>query len=193
MLRNPWRVFNKTSVIVNRFQPFQKAENWGEIGRILFTELRWPFRWQGAIFQDQKSFLPLTRSGEACAPTKSTFDSGNGLADRKRPEEKKAVKRLTTKKCGSPLRGTYHRRYQAPSSGLPPFYLQSLKISSNAISTAVFRLFSIMLKICASKVDCFFFFFLSLSYWLIWFLPHLWFWFDWLPGFRCIGLSFFCG
>jgi hypothetical protein len=54
-------------------------------------------------------------------------------------------------------------------AGFRPFYFQSLKISSNAISTAVFRLFSIMLKICASNVDCFFFFFffLSLSYWLI--------------------------
>jgi hypothetical protein len=75
----------------------------------------------GAIFRDQKSFFPLSRSGGACALTKSAFDSENGLADRKRPEEKEAVKRLTTKKCGSPLRGTYHRRYQAPSSGLPPF------------------------------------------------------------------------
>lgn len=174
MLRNPWRVFNKTSVIVNRFQPFQKAEKSGKTAPILFTELRWPFRLRGAIFQDQKSFLPLTRSGEACAPTKSTFDSGNGLADRKRPEEKKAVKRLTTKKCGSPLSWTSQLGETLRETGFRRFYFHSLRMSSNAISNAVLRLFCIMRNISASKTDCFFFFLsLSFCYWLILSSPHL--------------------
>ena len=48
---------------------------------------------------------------------------------------------------------------------LPPHsYFQSLKMSSSALSNAVFKLFSIMLIISASRMDCFFFFRFSLSF-----------------------------
>ena len=50
---------------------------------------------------------------------------------------------------------------------LPPFcYLKSFRISSNAMSMAVFRLFYMIRIISASRMDCFFFFFFSLSFWL---------------------------
>jgi hypothetical protein len=45
-------------------------------------------------------------------------------------------------------------------------YFQSLKMSSNARSKAVFRLFYMMLMISASKMDFYFFFFFSFSFWL---------------------------
>ena len=50
---------------------------------------------------------------------------------------------------------------------LSPFsYLKSFRISSSAMSMAVFRLFYMIRIISASRMDCFFFFFFSLSFWL---------------------------
>jgi hypothetical protein len=60
----------------------------------------------------------------------------------------------------SPSQGLFDREAAAAS-----LYFQSFKISSSAISRAAFRLFCMMLRICASSADCFFFFFLSLSFW----------------------------
>ena len=58
-----------------------------------------------------------------------------------------------------PSQGLFDREAAAASR-----YFQSFKISSSAISRAAFRLFCMMLRICASSAD-FFFFFLSLSFW----------------------------
>ena len=100
-------------------------------------------------------------------PRNDLFVLGDGLSDCQRPEEKEAVIRHITKKCGSPFHDLSVGR-TVRELGFRRFYFQSLKISSNAISRAAFILLFRIANISASRVD-FFFFFLSLSffYWLI--------------------------
>jgi hypothetical protein len=71
-------------------------------------------------------------------------------------------------KGGSQLRRSLNQGYLLFGVGCRRNrYFQSLKMSSNARSKAVFRLFYMMLMISASKMDFLFFFFLSFSFWLI--------------------------
>ena len=85
--------------------------------------------------------------------------SGNGFGGCVRKTDSHTVRRTKTKKAET----------DSVVNRSPLSYFQSFSISSSAISNAVFRLFSIMLNISASRTDCsFFFFFLSFSfYWLI--------------------------
>ena len=124
-------------------------------------------------FRDKNFLMPRCRIGEVCAPTKSAFHSGERFLGLSTSRRKGTVRRDITKKSGSLLAEPLNCENR-PVSVLPPFYFQSLKISSNAASNADCRPFSMILNISASRVD-FFFFFLSLSffYWLILSLPHL--------------------
>ena len=59
-------------------------------------------------------------------PRNDTFDLEHGSPGCHRPEAKEAVRRPTTKKCGSPLTEPLNWENR-PGSGLPPFLFPILK------------------------------------------------------------------
>ena len=121
-------------------------------------------RMAGGIFRENQRTVCRFNFGVGIAPAKWHFQFRRRFCWLWSAGEPLAVGRQKTKKGGS-------RSFQ---NGFRLDYFQSLKISSNAISKAVFILFSINLKISASITD-FYFFFLSLSFiflLLILFSPH---------------------
>ena len=59
---------------------------------------------RGVYFRNRKTADPHSRFAWALLSLSSTFVSDDGSHAHHRPEAKEAVRRLTTKKCGSPLR-----------------------------------------------------------------------------------------
>ena len=104
-------------------------------------------------------FRPFAETGGVVCctrPRNGTFVLKDGFPD--------CLRQSHTNPSDGPQR---KKRREVPLGNLSPFfYLKSFRISSNAKSMAVFRLFCIIRIISASRMDCFFFFFFSLSFWL---------------------------
>lgn len=117
---------SKTDVSVNNFYQLQKAEYWGKIAPILYRKLRRPFREHGGLVYGTKNpRFPDYVYTWLALPRNQLFIPANGLGGCQRPEEKEAVRRHITKKCGSPLHRCSHLREQERSSGLPHFLISS--------------------------------------------------------------------
>ena len=117
----------------------------------------------GYPFGRTKNADPYLIFAWATLPPNGTFDLKYGSCGCNRPEAKQTDRRHKTKNCGNPFQRSPCLGYSFAETGCRTFYFQSLKMSSKALSNAVFILFSIMLIISASRMDCFFFFFFSLS------------------------------
>ena len=115
-------------------------------------------------FGKHKNADPYSVSAWATLPLNGTFDLKDGSCGRDRPREKLTDRRSITKKCGSPLLRSPCWGSSFAETGCRTSHFQSLKMSSIALSNAVFKLFSIILIISASRTDCFFFLSFSRSF-----------------------------
>ena len=115
-------------------------------------------------FGKKKNADPHPVFGWATLPPNGIFDLKDGSCGRDRPKEKLTVRRTITKKCGSPLLRSPCWGSSFAETGCRTSHFQSLKMSSIALSNAVFKLFSIILIISASRTDCFFFLSFSRSF-----------------------------
>ena len=107
----------------------------------------------GYPFGRTKNADPYPVFAWATLPLNGIFDLKDGSCGCLRQNEAHTDRRATTTKTAR----------SSTWESLAVRHFQSLKMSSNALSNAVFKLFSIMLMISASRMDCFFFFLFSFS------------------------------